>query len=66
MNRLRIGLTASTVLASGVLLLGPGLATAAAPTGPTVEEVVVTAQKTAQNVQKVPIAVTAVTAQALQ
>ncbi len=37
-----------------------------AQTTTTVEEVVVTAQKTAQNVQNVPIAVTAVTAQALQ
>ena len=68
MSTFKIGLVASTMMASCVMLAAPGLALAAtAPTaGNTVEEIVVTAQKTAQNVQNVPIAVTAVTAQMLQ
>src|SRR4051812_32412568 len=66
------------IIAPALALLGAsaGIAfaqPAAAPAAPqpasspaTVEEVVVTAQKTAQNIQNVPIAVTAVTATALQ
>ncbi len=62
-------LVASTIIASCAILGAPALAHAAAPppaSGDTVAEVVVTSQKTAQNVQNVPIAVTAVTAKALQ
>jgi iron complex outermembrane receptor protein len=55
---------ASTALASGLLLLVPGWSHAQVATK--VEEIVVTATKTAVNVQNVPIAVTAVTAQTLQ
>ena len=66
MSKLKSALTSSTIMASSVLLFAPALANAAAPKAPTVEDVVVTAQKTAQNVQNVPIAVTAVTAKALQ
>ena len=61
MNLFKSRLVASTMIASSILA-APVLAHAQT----TVEEVVVTAQKTAQNVQNVPIAVTAVTAQALQ
>ena len=54
-------------LALSVAAAAAGTAAAQAPPPPeTVGEVIVTAQKTAQNVQNVPIAVTAVTAQALQ
>ncbi|MEI9965989.1 MAG: TonB-dependent receptor [Caulobacteraceae bacterium] len=56
-------LIASTAILVAGLVLG---ATAAYGQENTVEEIVVTSQKTAQNVQNVPIAVTAVTAQALQ
>jgi iron complex outermembrane receptor protein len=67
MSRLRIRLTASTILAGTALLLAPALALAAdAPAQGGLPEVVVTATKTTQNVQNVPVAVTAVTAQALQ
>jgi iron complex outermembrane receptor protein len=70
MRDFKTRLTTSTMLASSLLLLAPTLAHAAAAPAPaagqTVEEIVVTATKTAQNVQNVPIAVTAVTAQALQ
>jgi len=69
----RSRLVASTTLGSAVLALSlAGLAhaqpaAAGAATGQgQVEEVVVTATKTAVNVQNVPIAVTAVTAKALQ
>ena len=66
MSLLKTRLVASTMIASS-LLAAPVLAHAAAPASSNVvEEIVVTSQKTAQNVQNVPIAVTAVTAQALQ
>ena len=67
MSVLKSRLVASSMLACGLIV--PGLALAQpAPSGQpgTVEEVVVTAQKTSQNIQNVPIAITAVTAQALQ
>ncbi len=71
----RSQLISSTTLGRGLLRAAvPALAlvtiaavgAAHAQAGQTVEEVVVTAQKTSQNVQNVPIAVTAVTAKALQ
>ena len=65
MSILKSALVASSMLASGLALLAPAMASAQAQpaaSGATVEEVVVTAQKTAQNVQNVPIAITAVTA----
>jgi len=64
MSVLKSRLAASSVLATGLLMLAPGLALAQGQPagGSTVEEVVVTAQKTAQNIQNVPIAITAVTA----
>jgi outer membrane receptor protein involved in Fe transport len=67
MSVLKSGLVTSTMLVSGLALMAPALAQAqqAAPSS-TVEEVVVTAQKTTQNIQNVPIAITAVTAKALQ
>ncbi len=64
MSALKSRLVASSMLVSG--LLAPALAHAQASQPGTVEEVVVTAQKTSQNIQNVPIAITAVTAQALQ
>lgn len=64
MSALKNKLVASTIFASGLALLAPSVALA--ESADKVEEVVVTAQKTAQNVQNVPIAITAVTAQALQ
>ena len=64
MNSRKLKLATSTIIASGAILLGAAGVASAADT--TVEEIVVTSQKTAQNVQNVPIAVTAVTAQALQ
>jgi len=64
MNSRKFKLATSTIIASGAILLGAAGVASAAET--TVEEIVVTSQKTAQNVQNVPIAVTAVTAQALQ
>jgi iron complex outermembrane recepter protein len=75
MRFLKSRLVASTIIASSVAVLAPAMAHAQArpapappqtPGGNTVEEVVVTAQKTAQNIQNVPIAITAVTAQALR
>ena len=66
MSTFKAKLSATTILVSSALLLGPSLAQAAAPPAPAVEEVVVTATKTAVNVQNVPIAVTAVTAKDLQ
>ena len=65
MSVLKSALAASSILASGALLLAPAMAEAQSQPG-TVEEVVVTAQKTTQNIQNVPIAITAVTAKALQ
>lgn len=62
MRLLKSRLVASTVMAAGALALAPALAHAAATQ---LEEVVVTAQKTTQNVQNVPIAITAVTAREL-
>ena len=62
-------LIASTIIASSFIAMAAGAAnaqTAAPAASNTVEEIVVTSQKTSQNVQNVPIAVTAVTAQALQ
>ncbi len=64
MNSRKFKLATSTIIASGVILLGAVGAASAADN--TVEEVIVTSQKTSQNVQNVPIAVTAVTAQALE
>jgi iron complex outermembrane receptor protein len=65
MRLLKSRLVASSMLVSGLVL--PAIALAAEPpAGSTVEEVVVTAQKTTENIQKVPIAITAVTAKALQ
>jgi iron complex outermembrane receptor protein len=66
MSFLKSRLVASTIIASSVAVLAPAMAFAAAPASGGVEEVVVTAQKTAQNIQNVPIAITAVTAKALQ
>ena len=68
MNVLKSRLVASSMLVSGLALLAPAMALAQAQpaAGSTVEEVVVTAQKTAQNIQNVPIAITAVTAHDLQ
>jgi iron complex outermembrane receptor protein len=63
MRTLKTQLIGSTIM-SGLLLMAPALALA--ETSGQVGEVVVTATKTAQNVQDVPIAVTAVTAQMLQ
>jgi iron complex outermembrane receptor protein len=58
------------MFASGMLLMAPVLAQAAPapaqPAEPTVEELIVTSQKTAQNIQNVPIAVTAVSSAMLQ
>ncbi len=77
----KTALASTTALATSVLLLSAGAALAqpaggggggpVADNGPvatatTVEEVNVTAQKTTQNIQNVPIAVTAVTAKALE
>jgi iron complex outermembrane recepter protein len=68
MHFLKSRLVASTIIASSLAAFAPAVALAAAPAPAAggVEEVVVTAQKTAQNVQNVPIAITAVTAKALQ
>ncbi len=60
----RLRLISSTALAFAAATVMAGSAGAQATN--TVEEVVVTAQKTSQNIQNVPIAVTAVTAQALE
>ena len=65
MRVLKSRLVASSMLVSG-LMLAPTFALAQGQGGSTVEEVVVTAQKTTQNIQNVPIAITAVTAKALQ
>ncbi|HEX4096080.1 MAG TPA: TonB-dependent receptor plug domain-containing protein, partial [Caulobacteraceae bacterium] len=66
MSLFKSRLVASSMLVSGLALRAPSLALAQqAPSGATVEEVVVTAQKTAQNIQNVPIAITAVTAKEL-
>ncbi len=62
MSLLKTRLAATTMIVSS-LMLAPALAHAQGDNA--VEEVVVTAQKTAQNVQNVPIAITAVTAKAL-
>ncbi|MFL6679931.1 MAG: TonB-dependent receptor, partial [Burkholderiaceae bacterium] len=60
-------LAASTIIASGALLFAPAWAQAQpAAAANTVEEVVVTAQKRSENVQDVPIAISAFTANALQ
>ena len=64
MTVLKSRLVASSMLVSGLLL--PALALAQSASPGTVEEVVVTAQKTTQNIQNVPIAITAVTAKALR
>jgi iron complex outermembrane receptor protein len=64
MTNLTSRLVVSTALASGLILSVPTFSHAQVTAR--VEEVVVTATKTAVNVQNVPIAVTAVTAQALQ
>ena len=69
MRAFKTGLVASTMIASCVMLAAPAMALAASATtegGNTVEEVVVTSQRTSQNIQNVPIAVTAVTAKALE
>ena len=74
MSFLKSRLVASTIMASSLAVLAPAMALAAEPApapAPTpgagrVEEVVVTAQKTAQNLQNVPISITAVTAEALR
>jgi iron complex outermembrane receptor protein len=70
MRLLKSKLVASSMIASGLLIAAPLAAQAAAPaaadTTNQVAEVVVTATKTAVNVQNVPIAVTAVTAKTLQ
>ena len=66
MSVLKTALVASSVLASGMILLGPAMAQAQQNPSGAIEEVVVTAQKTAQNIQNVPIAITAVTSRELQ
>jgi iron complex outermembrane receptor protein len=75
MHLRKSSLVASTMFGTALLAFGgiahaqnapAGAAAAAAPNGQVLEEVVVTAQKVSQNIQKVPIAITAVTAQALQ
>ncbi len=56
----------SSVGIAALLLGGWGQSLAAEPSDTTVEEVVVTAQKRAENLQDVPIAITALTAETLQ
>ena len=58
--------TALRLAVPALMALGLTAVSAHAQDGGTVEEVIVTSQKQVQNVQDVPIAVTAVTAQALQ
>jgi iron complex outermembrane receptor protein len=62
MNGKRLGATAICALT----IFGAGAAHAADENGGAIEELVVTAQKRAQNVQDVPIAITALSAQALK
>jgi iron complex outermembrane receptor protein len=63
--QLRIG-TALTLLAGGILLSAPALAQSAENEGgPALGEIVVTAQKREQSLDKVPAAVTAVTGETL-
>jgi len=64
MTLLKAGLAASTILGAGMLTVAVAHAQPA-DTG-VIEEVVVTSQKRAENVQNVPIAVTAFTAAALE
>ncbi|HEY5412035.1 MAG TPA: TonB-dependent receptor plug domain-containing protein, partial [Caulobacteraceae bacterium] len=66
MSVLKTALVASSMLASGLILVGPAMAQAQQSQPGGIEEVIVTAQKTAQNIQNVPIAITAVTARELQ
>ncbi len=68
-GKLRVSTLISTV--APIALLAGGTPTLAAPAaapdaGATLQEIVVTAQKRSENIQKVPIAVTAFTAQALK
>ena len=56
----------SSVGIAALLIGGWGPSLAAEPSDTTVEEVVVTAQKRAENLQDVPIAITALTAETLQ
>ena len=64
---LRVGLLACTALASVSLMTGTAHAQAANESdGTGLEEIVVTAQKREQNLQDVPIAVTAITGDSLQ
>lgn len=65
MNLLKSRLVASSMLASSVMAFAPALAHAQAAPSQQIEEVVVTATKTTQNIQNVPIAITAVTAKEL-
>jgi iron complex outermembrane receptor protein len=60
-RRVRLYWMYASVLSAGLIATE-----AAAQTGATLEEIVVTAQKRSQNLQDVPIAVTAVTQEALQ
>jgi iron complex outermembrane receptor protein len=65
-RHLRRTFIASSALTAVVLLAGHGAAwAAAAPAGSTVEEVTVTAQRRAENVQTVPIAIQAFTAKSI-
>src|SRR3954447_25590708 len=59
--RARTALLAGTALAGALGVADAAMAQSAANTGSTIEEVVVTAQKRAQNLQEVPISVTALT-----
>src|SRR5207244_2971350 len=61
----RAGLLSCTALTSASLWAGAALAQTETA-GSTLEEVVVTAQKRTQNLQDVPIAITAINAEALQ
>ncbi len=53
----------ANMAAIGLLLFGTGLAWAQQSDNDLLEEVVVTARKVAENIQEVPVAITAVSAQ---
>jgi iron complex outermembrane receptor protein len=72
MRNMRALLFASTVAAGGLAAAGAAAQTAPAgppaarPSGSTLEEIVVTARKRQENLQTTPIAISAVSAQALE
>ncbi len=66
MQKLLVGSSLAVLMMAGGARAEQATTTAAAPSADAVQEVVVTAQKRSENLQAVPIAVTAITAEALK